>query len=121
MKKIYIGNITKMLQKIQIHYNLLKNIDIFGKIDKIIISINIIKGQKGRIIMKNQSGRTPLKTLLTITILLIIAGVTIAMIFGGTDIGSDIRAFLQKDNATEEKIIDETNKDESIQTEENKE
>ena len=77
--------------------------------------------------MKNQSGRTPLQTLLTITILLIIAGVTIAMIFGGTDIGSDIRAFLQKDNSTEDEIIiDETNQDEkkqdeSIQTEENKE
>ena len=27
------------------------------------------------------------------------------MIFGGTDIGSDIRAFLQKDNSTEDEII----------------
>ena len=67
--------------------------------------------------MKNQSGRTPLQTLLTITILLIIAGVAIAMIFEGSDIGSDIKAFLQKNNSTEDEIII----DESIQTEENKE
>jgi len=47
-RKIYAKIITKILQKIQLDYKLLKNIDIFGKIDKIIIS-EIISSGKGEI------------------------------------------------------------------------
>ena len=48
-RKIYTKNVTKILQTIQLDYNLLKNIDIFGKIYKIIVSEIISIGEKGRL------------------------------------------------------------------------
>lgn len=81
-----------MLQKIQLDYNLLKNIDIFGKIDKIVI------GKKERLKMKGQSGKSPLGWIITIVIVLLIAGVSIAMIFGDEETISEIRERLQNSN-----------------------
>ena len=59
--------------------------------------------------MKKQDGKTSLQILLTIVILLIIAGVAVAMLFEGTDIVSDIKALLQKNdtNVTENVQEDE--------------
>lgn len=60
--------------------------------------------------MKKQDGKTSFQLILTITISLIIAGVSVAMIFGGTDIASEIKALINKDNKntdtvqTDEKI-----------------
>ena len=53
--------------------------------------------------MKKQDGKTSLEILLTIVILLIVAGVAVATIFGGTDIVSEIKDLMQKNdtNATE--------------------
>lgn len=53
--------------------------------------------------MKKQDGKTPLTTLLTIAILLLIGGAVVAMLFEGTDIVSDIKALMQKNdtNVTE--------------------
>jgi len=45
-RKIYNLNVTILLQTIQLDYKLLKNIDIFGKIDKIIVSKNILTGKR---------------------------------------------------------------------------
>ena len=99
--------ITEILQKRQIHYIFLKNIDIFGKKDKIIISENIIIGKKGRLIMKKQDGKTSLEILLTIVILLIVAGVAFAMIFGGTDIGENIKGLMQKNDTNVTNTVQE--------------
>ena len=79
-RKIYAKYVTKILQTIQLDYKLLKNIDIFRKIDKIIIG-RLSSWQKGEIKMKNQSGKSPLWWIIAITVTLIIAGVVVAMIF----------------------------------------
>lgn len=57
--------------------------------------------------------KTPLQLILAIAISTIVAGVAVAMIFGGTDIASEIKAMLQKDNTnttntvqTDDKISD---------------
>lgn len=45
-RKIYAKYVTKILQTIQLDYKLLKNIDIFSKTDKIIISKIIITAKR---------------------------------------------------------------------------
>ena len=62
------------------------------------MSENIIIGKKGRLIMKKQDGKTSLEILLTIVILLIVAGAAVSMIFGGTDIVSEIKGLMQKND-----------------------
>lgn len=59
--------------------------------------------------------KTPLQLILAIAISVIVAGVAVAMIFEGTDIVSEIKALLQKDNTnvtntveTDDKISDLT-------------
>lgn len=80
--KIYTKYVTKILQTIQLDYKLLKNIDIFSKIGKIIISKIITIGKKGEIKMKNQNGKSPLGWIIAIAVGVIIVGVAVAMIFG---------------------------------------
>lgn len=48
--------------------------------------------------MKKQDGKTALELILTIAISVIVAGVAFAMIFGGTDIASEIKALMQKND-----------------------
>jgi len=57
--------------------------------------------------------KTPLQLILAIAISTIVAGVAVAMIFGGTDMVSEIKELLQKDNTkvtntveTDDKISD---------------
>jgi len=45
-RKIYEKIVTELLQKIQIDYNFLKNIDIFAKIDKILLRRNIVMAKR---------------------------------------------------------------------------
>ena len=61
--------------------------------------------------MKKQDGKTSLQILLTIVILLLIAGAAVAMLFEGTDIVSDIKALLQKDDT---KVTETVQDDERI-------
>ena len=70
------------------------------------MSKNIIIGKKGRFIMKKQDGKTSLEILLTIVILLIVAGAAVAMIFAGTDIVSEIKALMQKNNTNDTSVTD---------------
>ncbi len=60
--------------------------------------------------MKKQDGKTPLTMLLTITILLLIGGATVAMLFAGTDIVSDIKALMQKNDTNVTHNIEEDEK-----------
>ena len=48
--------------------------------------------------MKKQDGKTPLTLLATIVVLLIIGGATVAMLFEGSDIVSEIKEMMQKNN-----------------------
>ena len=57
--------------------------------------------------MRDDNGMTPLGKIVTIAVVLIILGVSVAMIFGGTNIGSDIKGFMQNTNDTEQNVQDE--------------
>ena len=60
--------------------------------------------------MKKQDGKTPLTMLLTITILLLIGGAMVAMLFEGTDIVSNIKAVLQKNDTNVTETVQEDEK-----------
>ena len=57
--------------------------------------------------MRDDNGMTPLGKIVTIAVVLIILGVSVAMIFGGTDIGSDIKEFIQNTNTSNENVENE--------------
>ena len=71
----------------------------------------IIIGKKGRLIMKKQDGKTSLELLLTIVILLIVAGAAVAMIFGGTNIVSEIKGLMQKNDTNVTDTVQEQQED----------
>lgn len=61
--------------------------------------------------MKKEDGKTPLTTLLTIAILLLIGGAIVAMLFEGTDIVSDIKELMKKNDTN---VTDNVEEDEKI-------
>lgn len=61
--------------------------------------------------MKKQDGKTALQLLLTIVILLLIGGAVVAMLFDGSDIASDIKTLLQKNDTN---VTDNVQEDEKI-------
>ena len=61
--------------------------------------------------MKKQDGKTALELILAIAISVIVAGVAFAMIFGGTDIASEIKDFMQKNDTN---VTDNVHEEEKI-------
>lgn len=57
--------------------------------------------------MKRQDGKTSLELLLTIVITVIVAGAAVAMIFGGTDIVSEIKGLMQKNDTNVTETVQE--------------
>lgn len=54
--------------------------------------------------MKNDNGLTPLGKIVALTIILIVLGVSVAMIFEGSDIGSNIKEFIQNSKSVEDDV-----------------
>ena len=54
--------------------------------------------------MKDDNGLTPLGKIVALTIILIVLGVSVAMIFEGSDIGANIKDFIQNSKSVEDDV-----------------